>query len=508
MYSCDRWDLDACRNEFIRRELFSVLKGDILDTMSKRAAILSSYLALLRNDSIPASASRLQISVAKNLPTYEEYASFHPILADLDQIKIYLGGEHSPTYQHLKQVRQSLNEEYDMLASTSTSFANLISRQDYLACRIAVQSRTFELNDIPTSEVSRKERTYYKQTIGIDFTSIVSFEPVNDWMNSHINNNVRVGGYDAKKRSGQTWAIKDIKQGDELINSYGDTFYNHVLFTQYGYIPTDGSGQSVISLAAYHAVSQSGGIMSGTSKANDNLQSAEIMLPYLEYDYGYSECITKENQEAFELKRLKLKYLQRIASNRQFWVLPMPPRVSTEATPRSTTTLPDDYNVPAFSEDIYEYLNVNALSLMLPCRLITLTGEDIDDAKSLLQEDLDTLDRSTTGETPPLRLEELEVSLTWMIKCIHCMKKLAAIQFDRYTVSIEDKIDKIYSFAKSGRHNSLEWYAAHVALEEMQIKALHTWTTAALESVVDEEMGELYVRDEPCPEEYSISLLS
>ena len=193
-----------------------------------------------------------------------------------------------------------------MLASASKSFANLISRQDYLACRIAVQSRTFELNNIPTSEVSRKERTYYKQTIGIDFTSVASLEPVNDWMNSHINNNVRVGGYDSKKRIGQTWSIKDIKQGDELVNSYGETFYNHVLFTQYGYIPTDGTGQSVISMATYHDVSLAGGIMSGTSKANEKLLSAETMLPYLEYDYGYPKCITKENQDAFELKRLKV----------------------------------------------------------------------------------------------------------------------------------------------------------------------------------------------------------
>ena len=151
---------------------------------------------------------------------------------------------------------------------------------------------------------------------------------------------------------------------------------------------------------------------------------------------------------------------------------------------------------------------------MLPCRLITLTGEDIDrwmdgwNAKSLLQEDLDILDRSTTGETPPLRLEELEVSLEWMIKCIHCMKQLAAVQFDRYEASIDDQINKIHSLAESGNYNSLEWQAAHVVWEEMQIKALHTWATAALESVVDEEMGELYVRDEPCPKEHSIALVS
>ena len=88
------------------------------------------------------------------------------------------------------------------------------------------------------------------------------------------------------------------------------------------------------------------------------------------------------------------------------------------------------------------------------------------------------------------------------------MKKLAAIQFDRYEASIEDQIDKIYFLAKSGRHNSLEWHAAHVGLEEMQIKALDIWATAALESVVNEEMDELYVREKSCPEEYSKALLS
>ena len=34
------WDIDACRNEFIRRELFSVLKGDILDN----TIVISSFI--------------------------------------------------------------------------------------------------------------------------------------------------------------------------------------------------------------------------------------------------------------------------------------------------------------------------------------------------------------------------------------------------------------------------------------------------------------------------------
>ena len=88
------------------------------------------------------------------------------------------------------------------------------------------------------------------------------------------------------------------------------------------------------------------------------------------------------------------------------------------------------------------------------------------------------------------------------------MKQLTTIQFDRYESTIDDQMNKIGSLAENGRYNSLEWHAVHVVSEEMQIKALDIWATAALESVVDEEMGELYVRDEPCLKEYSMALVS
>ena len=202
------WDLDAARDDFIRKEIFGALREQslALDPMSKRAILLSAYLALLRKDVIP--ATRLQLSVAKNMPSYEEYAAYHPILiADINQLKRYLGGGHSPAYIHLVNVRKSLNEEYNLLSTKSTKFASHVSREDYLSCRIAVQSRAFEISNIPSSEVSEKEREYYQRTIGIDFRlAAISIEFVTDWMNTHINNNVKVGGYDSKKRRGLAWA--------------------------------------------------------------------------------------------------------------------------------------------------------------------------------------------------------------------------------------------------------------------------------------------------------------
>jgi len=47
------------------------------------------------------------------MPSYEEYAAYHPILiADINQLKRYLGAGYSPAYIHLVNVLKSLNEEY------------------------------------------------------------------------------------------------------------------------------------------------------------------------------------------------------------------------------------------------------------------------------------------------------------------------------------------------------------------------------------------------------------
>jgi len=168
-------------------------------------------------------------------------------------------------------------------------------------------------------------------------------------MNTHINNNVKVGGYDSKKRRGLAWATKDIPEGHELINSYGEHFYDYVLFSQYGFIPSDGTGSSIATLFVHHHhnISLTGGLLSGST---DSLEE----LPQLDHMYRYLQ-----QPEAFELKRLKAMYIQRIAIDRHFWVLQLPPRVKFEETPQSSM-LPEDYILPSFGSDIYDYLSSNA----------------------------------------------------------------------------------------------------------------------------------------------------
>ena len=106
-----------------------------------------------------------------------------------------------------------------------------------------------------------------------------------------------------------------------MINSYGEHFYDYVLFSQYGFIPSDGTGSSIATLFVHHNISLTGGLLSGSTDSLEELPQLDHMYRYLQYDYGY-ECITEEAQpEAFELKRLKAIYLQRIAFDRHFWVL-------------------------------------------------------------------------------------------------------------------------------------------------------------------------------------------
>ena len=486
------WDLDAMRNEFIREEiLLTIIPG----TVAKRAALLSAYLALLRNDDFTAQTEltlQLQTSVAKQLPSYDEYKGFHPVLASIDQMELLLGN-HSPAFRDLLVLRQSLNSEYDSFIEKSNKFATLVSREDYLSCRLAVQSRAFQIPGVlPESEIPNKEQEYYTEMIQIDFSNdgVLSIEIINDWMNSHVNNNVMVGGYDAVKRRGRAWSTKAIQPGQELIMDYG-RFHDYVLFGQYGYVPFDGSGVTIATVGAYH-------------NAGDDLPDLEQMLLYLQHDHGYPECIKKElHPDAFRLKELKSRYLRGIAIDSSRWALPLPPRVSTDTTPLSTTRLPEDYAVPSFTAEVYEFLETHALSISLPCRLVTLTENDLENAEDFLQSDMETLEKAASPvDVPTLQLEELQVSPAWMIRTIHCMRMMASAQKEMYGTTIASKTRDIMELARDGKSNTLEFNAAHVTLGEMQSQeALETWALDVLLSVSGMEglsPDDLDVRSEPC----------
>ena len=403
----------------------------------------------------------------------------------MTQVQLNLGS-HSPAYQRIIHLRVSFDNEYDSFASTSTAFAKLVTREDYLSCAIAVLSRAFDVHN-DELEIDVDEQMIYLRTLGFDVgRNILSIEPVHDWMNSHINNNVVMGGYDGKTQSGRAWTTKAIPKGQELINGYGEQL-DYILFSQYGYIPSDGTGSSIVWLSSYHDINLMGGL-TGNLGVSPTLIELGSLIPYIQMEYGYLESIKNDNQpdaDAVELKRLKLLYLQKIATDRDWWFLQLPPRSSIVSTPFSTRDV-NEYVVPAFGDDIYDFLDMNALTISLPCRLITLTGEDVEDASSLLTQDLEALEGShTTSQTSLLLLlQELKVSMAWTYRIIQCMQTLASTQLHKYKLSVKEQEDSVLALAKVGAWNSLEWFLAQVKLEEMQsLEVMVKWAAGALESL-------------------------
>mmetsp|Transcript_24444 Transcript_24444/g.36449 ORF Transcript_24444/g.36449 Transcript_24444/m.36449 type:complete len:329 (+) Transcript_24444:1-987(+) len=326
--------------------------------------------------------------------------------------------------------------------------------------------------------------------------------PVNDWMNSHANNNVEVGEYNPVSRTWQASSIKPIPKGGELINNYGERL-DVVLFSQYGYVPSDGSGSTFARLYAYHDIS-----LAGYQPNKEPPQ--ETMLKYLQRDFGYFECIQgKKHPEAAELKQLKSLYLQKISTDNERWSVPLPPRAKSNKTPISTTTIPDNYKVPSFGVDIDEYLESAALKASLPCRLITLTHRDLDgNGYTILIEDLEEMNEGSSGAL--LKLEWAEINIAWMIRTLHCMHTLASVQKQRYGTSVASQEKQILEMRENNsRVDSFEWNAAHLKLGEMQSQeVIENFTLLFLESMeMDDNSEDFFVRNEPCPWEYSKELL-
>ena len=129
------WDLDALRDEFVRRELFHtpLLRDDTFDQSSKRAALLSSYIAILLYKAVPTTTtSKLHFSIFKAFPYYHEY-DLSPSPCQFDTYTI---GSHSLAFQRLVHFRASFDDVYDFFESTSAAFAKLMSCHARIICRV------------------------------------------------------------------------------------------------------------------------------------------------------------------------------------------------------------------------------------------------------------------------------------------------------------------------------------------------------------------------------------
>lgn len=84
----------------------------------------------------------------------------------------------------------------------------------------------------------------------------------------------------------------------------------------------------------------------------------------------------------------------------------------------------------------------------------------MEDASSLLTQDLETLEGSLTiSQTSSLLLlQELEVSMLGLIEIFQCMRTLASTQLHSYNLSVTEQGDSALALAKVG----LEWFVAQV----------------------------------------------
>lgn len=222
------WDLDALRDPFVKNELLSARIGK---SALASAAFLAAYLArLLQN----AGLNRLMVEYLDALPSYDDYASFHPLLWSEQELAEILG-EYTSAYDFVKSFQMLIEDEYAAFSLVSPSFAAEVSRRDYQTARLYVMTRSF---GIPRPTVIK--------------THNHAIVPVFDLFNHHAKPNVDFF-YDSIKQALVVTAITAIPAGTEVINSYGQ-LTDTVLFAQYGFVNGDGSGWTQASLALWHKV--------------------------------------------------------------------------------------------------------------------------------------------------------------------------------------------------------------------------------------------------------------
>jgi len=352
------WDLDALRDPFVKNELLSARIGK---SALLSAAFLAAHLArlLLQN----AGLNPVMVEYLDVLPSYDDFAGFHPLLWSEQELTEILG-EYTSTYEFVTAFQMSTEDEYAAFSTVSPSFATEVSRRDYQTARLIVMTRSV---GIPRPTVIK--------------TFNHAMVPVFDLWNHHAKPNVDFS-YDNIKRALVVTAITAIPAGAEVINSYGQ-LTDSVLFAQYGFVNGDGSGWTQASLALWHKVNLNPkNIERG---ARGERAQKKQMLRYLQYDDGYESCVDPYQEEAWELKKLKFRYLFLIANLSPRWTVTMPPR-DQESLPAAASNTPITLEPPEFDK---RKLQFDSNAIYSTCRLISLTHHDYNgNATSMIQANL------------------------------------------------------------------------------------------------------------------------
>ena len=540
------WDLDAMRDEFVRRELLQARHGDTgnpLDSGAYLAAHLMRRLRMVEGEWKGLTAVEGQavddplLPYLRILPLYDDLSQFHPALwSDSDLLEQL--GRHTPSAVLVQAFRDMMESEYDALCAASKEFASNVSKEAYFAARINVMSRSFGPGPPTISEedVGRfgsldSELSIYKEKAGIDLTlGCRAMSPILDTWDSHPHPNAE-WNYDAENRVFLVWASDrwgGIPAYHDVMVSYGK-YSDAFLFAKFGYVNGDGTSHTETYINAHHRLLDVGLMQqfsylswSGRDSADDALgnQNKEL-LHYLTFDDGYEECIRpgdgSNNPDGWALKQLKYKMLQKIANQRGRWVMQVSPRRGRNQGPGFSSAVQNSPTSPPVFD--MRKMRFDVSRLVATCRLITLTDDDYEgQAQSILTDAL-----TEGGEfAESFVVEKQSDALEY--RAASCIGRLVDIMLRRYPSSVTkdlDALSKSYTRAASEEASvaiqcgSKEWYATNVRLGEMQSLEILGGSMMQHARRLRSGMGApsadggaaLIVRRKPCSIEYSLPLL-
>ena len=571
------WDIDALHDEFVRTQLLTArlfISPDYDDTNNNNsnnkkerkvgvplssAAFLAAYLArtLLqlqhdeREQQRPTSAKgspTLQAQYLSILPTYADYAKYHPVLlwnstTTTSEVESVLGS-YTHTYDVLHATRSLYRAEYAAFAHVSSEFAQTIDWSQYVAARLSVATRAFGTGPVewpkqavythslrsPSSSSSSSSGTVVSssfetvslevvQAAGLDLShGCFAMIPILDSLDHHAKPHVGFAltnpsivasspDYQASFSSSSSSssfvisAVRSIAAGSEIFDTYGKRSDSD-LFARYGFVNGDGSDYTQASIALWHGVQSDE--YQHDKDDDDNTRRPPLhtrILRYLQYDDGYEKCVEKSQTEAWELKKLKYRYLSLRSNLPAHWVATFGPRDPSSRPALSSKTL-IQATPPSFDARL-NGITFNGTALFSTCRLISLTHYDYNgQATALLTQHVDDLSYFLP-EAPGHGLE---------FRTILCIARFASTALERFGRSLPDQYDLVARLNKNRNAvQSKEWMIEHIRLGEMQtLEALKKVAFSNLRAYGDRMNSEpaFTMRDNPCDRKHLQPLLA
>ena len=522
------WDLDAMRDEFVRKELFAARHaktGNALDS----GAFLAAYLVKewmtgkgmwkqqQADDDAPSDSVMKFLDI---LPSYSQLKERHPVLWSDDELRD-LFGKMTPTAVLVRGYKSMISAEYDAFCKVSQEFKSYSNANAYTAMRLNVISRSFgpgppgleeEIVGIHGTKTLKEEIMLYEKEAGVYLNKgCRAMSPILDMWDHHAKPNVN-WRYHQKKRSFlmSASASEGIPAMQDIMVSYGKYTDTH-LFSKFGFVNGDGSGYTEASIAIMHPMldigmgQQYSYLVQKGDKAipsdYDREAQKRVLVNYLRYDDGYQECITKEdNPKGYELKLLKLRHLQKIANKYDRWTYKISPR-NDKSRPSLSSDIPITSTAPIFDPKNVKF---DGSKIIATCRLIALTVDDYNgNAVNVLKENLNEGYFFVDRQTDALEFRALTV-----------LSRLTTGALHLYPSSVQTDISSLST--SSFKFQSKEWNAAQVRLGEMQsLEVLRSIATSgakqmkrSAQELLSSTNLSLKMHRSPCPQESSLELLS